>query len=371
MAKEIYFSDHQNDGSQFDTEAFKKRFNEIKSQNENGTKSANDSLGFSGTPEKKPAGPQNSSAGAGKKKPKKKKKVLLAVTAVLLGIVLLITGSLAGAAAYITSGYEPGELKENAYISESSLMSSAGVTNILLMGIDTKDVSAMTRSDSMILLSIDNLHGTVKLTSFMRDMYVTVPGHGDTKLTHACAYEGPQLTVDTIEMNFGIKIDAYIKIGYSIFVELVNGIGGITVAEIDATESKALAREGVNIEPGTNIHLNGSQALHYCRIRKGQSDFQRTERQREAITLIIKKAIKTNPVKLMKLAKSIVPQVESSLSKADIMELAIKTLPCVFGEITQLQIPADGTWSSGSRDGMSVLLIDKDKNKSALKEFIY
>lgn len=357
MANEIYFDNNQNSGGvQFDSEAFQKRFNEIKAQTEN---------------EKNAENRPSDSNGTNKKTQKKKKHVALKIIAAVLVLILLVTGCVAGMAVYVTSDYEPVELKENSYVSENSLMNSPGVTNILLMGIDTKDVNASTRSDSMILLSIDNIHGAVKLTSFMRDMYVTVPGHGDTKLTHACAYAGPQLTVDTIELNFGIKIDAYIKIGYSIFVELVNGIGGITVAEIDATESKALAKEGVNIEPGTDIHLNGNEALHYCRIRKGQSDFQRTERQREAITLIIKKAIKTNPIDLLKLAKSIVPQVESSLSKADIMKLAVKALPCLSGEITQLQIPADGTWSNGTRDGMSVLLIDKDKNKSALKEFIY
>lgn len=361
MANEIYFDRGKNGASQFDPEAFQKRFNEIRNESENKR-----------NPPPAPQKPQPEAPKAAKQQPKKKKKhVFLKLIAVLLALVLLAAGALAGAAVYVTADYEPIELKANTAVSESSLMGNPAVTNILLMGIDTKDVHAKTRSDSMILMSVDNVHSALKLSSFMRDMYVTVPGHGDTKLTHACAYEGPQLTVDTIELNFGIRIDGYIKIGYGIFVELVNGIGGITVSEIDATESQALAREGVNIEPGTNIHLNGHQALQYCRIRKGQSDFQRTERQREAITLIIKQALKTNPVKLLKLARSIVPQVESSLSKADIIKLAVKAVPCLLKDITQLQIPAEGTWSSGTRDGMSVLVVDKDANKKALKDFIY
>jgi LCP family protein required for cell wall assembly len=202
-------------------------------------------------------------------------------------------------------------------------------------------------------------------------MYVEVPGHGTTKLTHACAYEGPQLTVDTIEMNFGVKIDGYAKIGYGLFVELVDGIGGITVEEIDSTESWALEKEGVYIDPGTNVHLNGIEALHYCRIRKGQSDFYRTGRQREALTLIIKKALKTNPLTLLKLGKSLASQVECSIGKAEMIALALKALPCVWGEIKQQQIPADGTWDGGTRDGMSVLLVDTDANRQVLKSFIY
>ena len=370
----------------FDTEAFKKRFNQI----------ANDDTPY--YPRKwesldpAPAAPAQNRASAGrqpappaqsgkqvkpkqdagkKKKKKKSKHTGLKILCVLLALILLLTGTAAAAVFYVTADYHPTKLASNGYANESSLMSSPGVTNILLMGIDTKNVNAQTRSDSMILLSIDTVHAKLKLTSFMRDMYVTVPGYGDTKLTHACAYEGPQLTVDTIELNFGIRIDAYIKIGYQLFVDLVNGIGGITVSEIDETEAWALSLEDVDIDPGTNIHLNGFEALQYCRIRKGQNDFARTERQREAITLIIKQALKTNPLKLLKLARSLCSQMECSLSRAEMIAIALKALPCVFGKIEQQQIPADDTWSNATRDGMAVLLVDTEANKKVLRNFIY
>ncbi len=336
---------------EFDTAAFSKRFQEI----------------MNGEPAEEPAEEPEETAPPKKKKKHRGRRVL----AVLLAILLALTGAAIGAVAYATSGYKPLTLEENAYTDEAALLHAPGVTNILLMGIDTKETATKTRSDSMILLTIDTVHRQLKLTSFMRDMYVAVPGHGNTKLNHSCAYGGPQLTVDTIEMNFGIKIDAYCKIGYKLFVQLVNGVGGITVPEIDAAESKALAKEGVDIEPGLNVHLNGHEALNYCRIRKGQSDFQRTERQREAITLIIKQALKTNPFKLAKLAKSLLSKVECSVGKAEFIALFFKALPCLFGEIGQQQIPADGTWSNATRDGMSVLLVDTEANKQILKDFIF
>lgn len=371
----IYFNGVQpqnGDAPEFDTDAFKKRFNEIMNGESDAARApAAGQAQKAAAPEKKktaqPTDGGNKKGGNGKKKKHGFRRFL----AVLLVLILLVTGTAAGAVLYVTSGYKAKTLEKNAYVSESSLMSSPGVTNILLMGIDTKDVNASTRSDSMILLSIDTVHACLKLTSFMRDMYVEVPGHGMTKLTHACAYEGPQLTVDTIELNFGIKIDGYAKIGYGLFVELVDGIGGITVEEIDSTESWALAKEGVYIDPATNVHLNGIEALHYCRIRKGQSDFYRTGRQREALTLIIKKALKTDPLTLLKLGKSLASQVECSIGKAQMIALALKALPCVWGEIKQQQIPADGTWDGGTRDGMSVLLVDTDANRQVLKDFIY
>ena len=343
---------------EFDAEAFGRRFEQIMN--------ARTEPAAQPEPEE-PAAPTEEYREA----PGKKKHTVRKLLAILLACLLVVAATAVGFVAYATSGYKATALEKNAYADEAALMRAPGVTNILLMGIDTKDTAAKTRSDSMILLTVDTVHRELKLTSFMRDMYVQVPGHGNTKLTHACAYAGPQLTVDTIELNFGIKIDAYCKIGYGLFVDLVNGIGGITVPEIDAAESRALAQEGVYIDPGENIHLNGHEALNYCRIRKGQSDFQRTGRQREALTLIIKQALKTNPFKLVKLAKKLLSKVECSIDKAEFIALFFKALPCLFGEIGQQQIPADGTWSSATRDGMRVLLVDFEKNKQILKDFIF
>ena len=358
MSDGIYFNNGnaENGGTDFDTEAFKKRFNEV--------------INNGGDAAAKKTAPLPEQKRQKKKKPGKKR-AALKIACVILALILLITGCAAGSVLYVTKDYKSIELQKNEYVDESSLMHSAGVTNILLMGIDTKEVAAQTRSDSMILLSIDTVHRRLTLTSFMRDMYVQVPGHGGTKLTHACAYAGPQLTVDTIELNFGIRIDGYVKIGYKIFVDLVNGIGGITVPEIDDTESRALAKEGVDIAPGVNVHLNGHQALNYCRIRKGQSDFQRTERQREALSLIIKKAMKTSPFTLLKLARSIASQVESSIEKHNLIRIAMQALPCLAADVQQQRIPVDGSWDNGTRDGMSVLLVDFEKNKAFLKETIY
>ena len=313
-------------------------------------------------------GQYNAAKGRRRKKKKRKKHRFLKFICVLLILAVLVSGgTLYG---YVLRDYRAAPLAENAYVN-GGLLHDKRVHNILLMGVDTMSTSDSTRSDAMILLSLDAVHGSVKLTTFMRDMYVTIPGHGDTKLTHACMYAGPQLTVDTIEMNFGVDIDAYVKIGYDVFIELVDGVGGITVAEIDGTESWALAEENVYIEPGTNIHLNGEQAIKYVRIRHGQSDFARTERQREAITLILGQARKTNPLTLLRLARKIAGEVESSVPRAEFALLALRALRCVFHTPEQQQIPADGTWSDATRGGMAVLLVDFEANRKILKNFIY
>ena len=356
MAKDIYFSSPQpgrNDDGDF-------TFEEIPAAAAPGAqRPARRAPAGNGSPAPAPT--------RGKKKKKKKHRFLKLVCFLLILTVGLGGGALYG---YVLRDYRAAPLEENAYVN-GGLMHDKRVYNILLMGVDTMSTSESTRSDAMILLSLDAVNGAIKLTSFMRDMYVSIPGYGDTKLTHACMYEGPQLTVDTIELNFGVDIDAYVKIGYDVFIELVDGVGGITVAEIDSTESWALAEENVYIDPGTNIHLNGEQAIKYVRIRHGQSDFARTERQREAITLIFGQAKKTNPLKLLQLARSIAGKVESSVPKSEFALLALRALRCVFHGVEQQQIPADGTWSDATRSGMAVLLVDFEANRNIIKNFIY
>lgn len=305
--------------------------------------------------------------------PKKKHKGIAVFLSVLLALIILIAGTGAGACAYVLKDYKNDTLSANAYVSEDKLKSSSRVTNILLMGIDTESTSSSTRSDAMVMISIDSAHKKIKLTSFLRDMYVTVPGHGETKLTHACSYKdgGPQLTCDTIELNFGVNIDGFAKIGYDIFKKVIDAVGGITVAEIDKTEAKAMAEENVILEPGTNIHLDGKQALVYCRIRHGQSDFQRTERQRETIMLVLNKMKKMNPAKLLKLASSVASEIDCSVPKSELMKIAFKALPCLFGSVEQTQIPTDGAWSYGTRDGLSVVLVNFEKNREFLSNWIY
>ncbi len=349
MANDVYFNKSKNTDSHTNPDIYVKKPEDMPS------------------PEKKPSENKKSK----KNKPKNKSKTLVKILAVLLSLVIVISVGTFAISGLIFKNYSPEPLVPNEYVDSSELMSSIGVTNILLMGVDNMNTNSSTRSDSMILLSLDTVHGKVKLSSFMRDMYVYVPGYYNTKLTHACQYGGPQLTVDTIEYNFGIDIDGYVKIGYELLIELVDELGGVTVEEISAIESKALKREGVHIEPGTDILLDGNEALQYCRIRKGQSDFQRTQRQREVLTALINKAVKTSPAKLISIATGLVEKVDSNISKNEFMSLGFKALRCITGGVEQQQIPANGTWSNATKNSMAVLVVDFDANKDILDKFIY
>ena len=396
-----------------DPQAFAKRFHEIVNENEQKTvvytpeserRTSPISLHSSGQPMTQPfpaarhtvspplrlqPAPEEAPPKKNKKKKKKKKHTVLKIFIALFLILAFVIGAAGGGAYFVytklTEDYTSQELEDNKYVKDGELVSDEKVYNILLMGVDNAEAGENTRSDSMTLLSVNAKTKTLKLTTLLRDMFVDMPGIGKTKLTHAMVFGGPQLTVDTVELNLGVRIDAYILIGYDIFRTLVNGVGGVTVGEVTEGEIAALANEGVyDVEPGKNVQVGGEQALQLCRIRKGVgiSDLTRAARQREVISLIIAKAKELGPLDLYRLAKTVIPMVESSIPKEDLIKLALMLYPCVSGdgmkEIEQQQIPAEGTYRGQSDTydeglGMKVWveIFDADENKKILKDFIY
>ncbi|MBQ6897418.1 MAG: LCP family protein [Clostridia bacterium] len=305
------------------------------------------------------------------KKKKKKLRFLRRLLGTAAAIIITLAVILTASVGYVLSDYEAQELKENEYTDEELLLHSSSVYNVLLMGIDTLNSSDSSRSDAMILMSLDMKNREIKLSSFLRDSYVNIPGYGNMKLNAACVYGGPQLVCDTIEANFGVRIDDYAKVGYDMFIKIIDAVGGVTIPEIDETEAKALRKEGFDTEPGTDIHVDGLNALRYCRIRKGQDDFYRTGRQREVITLVLKKLPLSNPVRLLNTAKEIAGTIECSIEKSDFPGLLIRAFICMTGDIGQMTVPADGTWYNDTKNYQAVLVVDFEENKEKLNEFLY
>ena len=302
---------------------------------------------------------------------KKKKKGPFRPLTVILCLLLAGALLLGGAVTYMVTGYTPQPMSPDVTADPAELLSAPTVYNLLLLGIDTQNTADSSRSDSMILLSVDNAHCKLKMTSFLRDSYVYIPGNGNDKLNAACTYGGPQLVRDTIEYNFGIKIDGCVKIGYDVLTDLVDGIGGITIPEVDAVEAAALAAEGYDAPIGTNIRMNGFQALTYCRIRKGQNDFYRTERQREVLGIIFKKVMRTNPLRLARLGRQLLAKAECSVPRQDLFALFFRLLPCLIGGAVSERVPQDGTWYDDTENYQDVLKVSFEENHAFLKEYIY
>ncbi len=317
------------------------------------------------------------------KKPQKKKKKKKAKVGgkIAVALIMLLAVAVIGVFAY---GYSViGEINyddtitENAYVDKASLMSSPSVTNILIIGSDARDYDGTEgqRSDSMILFSIDKLHRQIKLTSFLRDSYVYIPEvEYEDKLNASFSYGGAQLTMDTIEYNFGVDIDHYVIVNFEIFTQLVDLLGGITVDGVTEEEvyymTNTLSFPNINV--GSN-DLNGFKALWYCRMRTLDDDFHRTERQRKVIKSIIKKAASTNPFTLMDIVKQIVPNISTDIPRSELLDLgAGAALSFIRYDIVQQQIPVLNTWHYDYDDyGSSIISVNLEQNREALRSFIF
>lgn len=253
----------------------------------------------------------------------------------------------------------------------TSAASSASVRNILLIGQDDHASGEYGRSDSMILVSINSADRTIKLTSFLRDMWVEIPGHGYAKMNAACSYGGPSLVMATIAYNFNVRVDNYMTVGFSAFAQIIDSLGGITIDSISQTEADELAGGSIYVNAGTNVHLDGAGAIMYCRIRHLETDFERTARQRKVIGLVIDKAKHTSPIKLYKIAATALSLMDTDLTQKDIVSLCAHSLAYIRYDMTSEHIPADNTWEYGTRKSQSVIIIDTAANAQTVKTFIY
>jgi len=123
--------------------------------------------------------------------------------------------------------------------SSQAVVSDESVVNIALFGIDSRNQEQRGRSDTMMIASIDKKNKVVKLTSLMRDMYVTIPGRGGDRMNHAYAYGGPALAIKTINTNFKMDISDYVTVDFFDLPNIIDELGGVDI-NVKADEIKLL-----------------------------------------------------------------------------------------------------------------------------------
>lgn len=261
----------------------------------------------------------------------------------------------------------------------------SSITNIALFGVDTRDVDIGTRSDSMMILTVDNKRHKLKLTSLMRDSLVAIEGHKRDKLCHAYAYGGPELAIRTINQNFGTDIAEYITVDFGQMKELIDQIGGIyvDVSEKERVEAnkfiKAYQKEkGVPVDERTPIaeagyqHLNGVQAMCYARIRKGGTgdDWGRVERQSIVLQAMFDQVKGMSTTELISLMTEMLPHVTTSLSPTEIVPLLLGELKDGKPTIEHTHFPADGDWEYSGSSG-EYIKFDLEKAAEKLQDYIY
>lgn len=245
---------------------------------------------------------------------------------------------------------------------------------ILLIGVDSKVDDLRGRSDTMILFDINPNTKKIIMTSLLRDIYVDIPGRGSDRINAAYAYGGAKLLTQTIAQNFGIKVDKYVIVNFGMVCDIVDALGGV---EVDVTEEElkeinlnALVREHSDTDQLPEscvgiVRLNGRQALAYARIRRIDSDFARTGRQREIITASIEKLKQTDIFEINTMLNEILPQVTTNLTEKDILSLLAMAIKRKDYSIESMAIPVSGTWEYVTIDKKAVIKIDFAANAKA------
>lgn len=260
-----------------------------------------------------------------------------------------------------------------------------GISHVLLVGVDSISTDVATRSDAMMLLTLDNVHSNVKLTSFARDAYVNIPGIGYEKMTHAYAYGGAPLLLQTVENNFQIEVDRYIVIDFKSFIVLVNMLGGVEadLQEVDLGEFNRVSEENYRkfydneevpferIDTPGVYQLNGYQTLAFVRMRKTDSIYAREERQRAVVEEVFRKVTHMPFTSYNKLFKQVLPYITTNMNPMEIIKLGFTALQIGTDDIRELEFPDPNTSTGTTLPGKGwVLQWDEEAGREALQAFL-
>ncbi|MCI9225824.1 MAG: LCP family protein [Acutalibacter sp.] len=332
----------------------------------------------------------------GRSAPKPKRRINAG--AVIAWMVFLLVVGGVGLFIYMFSGLKVTDLGGDLAVSAGQ----AGVKNIAMFGVDSRDGENVGRSDAVMVLSIDSRSHTLKMSSFMRDSNVYIEGYGYDKLTHAYAYGGPELAVRTINQNFRLDITDYITVNFYDMTEIVDAFGGVELEltgeemlevnrnlfnlsrEAENEGSKAPIRHDDYFTATDGTHnmidgefiggkylLNGAQAVAYSRIRYIGGDGERTSRQHEVLKGLLQRAKQRTVFSWPSIVHGVVPHCETSM---DFMDM-VKQVPFAFGHIKMESATfpgaAEGAYDAKNENGQYVMGFDEELMRENLHRFIY
>ncbi len=218
-----------------------------------------------------------------------------------------------------------------------------------------------------MILTLDEEHKVIKLTSIMRDSYVDIPGHGDDKITHAYAFGGPELAMKTLNENFKVNVEDFIAVNFTSLPEIIDKLGGV---KINIIPEEIHHIPGIT-SPGEQV-LNGEQALVYSRIRYATGgDYKRTERQRVVLEAVFEKLKSTPTKEYPSLIDNFLSYIETNMSSMDMIKLAKDAAPLVKGNLETSRFPLDGYFDGKMINGVWYLVYDRQATLNQIQEYIY
>jgi LCP family protein required for cell wall assembly len=317
-----------------------------------------------------------------RKRRRRRNRILLIIGIVLLVLILLGVFLFQ----YYFGGLKVRPISEDADLGiNSEIELDDSITNIALFGIDARDEEADTGlSDAIMILSVDNKHGKIKLVSIARDTLVPIDGYGTTKINAAYSYGGPELAIRTLNQVFNLNIENYVTVNFYQLADIIDAVGGVDIY-VEEREMRSLNNIMFDMthngdwvldedKPGM-LHLNGAQAVAFSRIRKIDSDDARTERQREVLTELFNKALDLKVTEYPEFARKLLPMCTTSMGVSDILSLAPILATDVTMEMGAFPNEYIDTSKSGKntvkKDDIWYYVYDTDQAAEMLHTFIY
>ncbi|WYP26059.1 LCP family protein [Alkalihalobacillus sp. FSL W8-0930] len=233
--------------------------------------------------------------------------------------------------------------------------------SFLIAGIDARGDNLSGRSDTMILVTVNPKLNSIKMLSVPRDTRTEIVGKGTIeKITHAYAYGGPAMAMDSVENLFNVNIDHYVTINMEGFKELIDALGGVSV-----NSDLAFSWEGYSFTEGPQF-LNGEEALAYTRMRKEdpRGDFGRAARQREIVEAVIKEAAQFSSItKAGDMLNVVGGSVKTDMSLDDMWTLQ-NNYRNALGTIDQLEFD----YTTPTIDGLSYVVLSDETIADISKE---
>lgn len=259
------------------------------------------------------------------------------------------------------------------------------IINIALFGVDVgRDKYDVPHSDSIIIVTLDEKNKNIKLSSIMRDTYIDVEGHNKTKINDAYFYGGPQLAIKTLNQNFNLNIKDYVTVNFFTLEKVIDALDGvdIDIKSYEVNEINIWIDEVADLENKKPVHvvkkgsqhLTGLQAVAYSRMRHvGNGDFERTERQRTVMQKLFQKVKDAGISSYPSIVDQVLPDVETSLSKLQIIELGTIILSNNLYNVEQERFPVDGYCNGETINGVWYLVPKPDINtlETQLHDYIY
>ena len=306
-----------------------------------------------------------------KKRRKKKKHTALAVCLVVVAVLVLCV---VGVINFVLGDYHKAETFSAKDLAVSADAPS-GLRHIAVFGVDSYD-QLEGRADSTMVITMDKKHRQIKLTSIQRDSYLPVKDHVNDKLTHAFAYGGAELMLHTINSNFDMNVTDYVVLDYKDVADMVDIMGGL-VLDISESERKELNRICLEMDPSHEQveesgeqYLDGLQVTAFARIRKIDSETQRTARQRLVLGKLFEKMKQKNVADYPDLLRKLAAVPTCSLSKQELISLATQALT-YDTQVRQYVIPSEEDDAiGGSYSGFWCWRYDIDAAKERWHAFL-